>query len=80
MTQGNAPRDGHSERIPAKALDVILSQTRRKAKAKRIIRECMVDGKPYHAAAVENGLSRQYVWEICLDALARYRRSVKKVA
>ena len=72
----NAPRDGHTERIPAKALDVILSSTRRKAKARKMIRLCMVEGEPYNAVAILHNVSRQYVQEICLHALALYRATL----
>ena len=72
----NAPRDGHTERIPSKVLDVILAKTRRKPKARRMIRLCMVDGEPYNAIALANNVSRQYVQEICLHALALYRATL----
>ena len=72
----NAPRDGHNERIPATILDVLLSKTKRSAKAKRMIRLCMVDGKPYHEVAIANDVSRQYVHEICTAALKAYRATL----
>ena len=72
----NAPRDGHNERIPAGILDVLLSNTKRSAKTKRMIRECMVEGKPYHEVAIANKVSRQHVWEACQALLAAYRKTL----
>jgi hypothetical protein len=72
----NAPRDGHNERIPARVLDVLLAKTKRSNKAKTMIRECMVDGKPYHVVAKANGVSRQYVWEACQALLSDYRATL----
>ena len=72
----NSPKSGHNERIPAGVLDVLLAKTKRSRKAKRMIRLCMVDGKPYHEVAVANSVSRQYVHEICTAALVSYRATL----
>ena len=72
MNRSNAPKDGHRNYVPKGVLEVILAKGTRSDKAKRIIRKCLHEGYPYNHVAMENGVTRQYVHEICRKTYTIY--------